>query len=136
MSNRIQVLYVEDDPEFAEVTAAHLERKEDCLNVVTEQSVNKGIQRLENISFDCLLSDYRMSNKDGLEFLEIVRKEHYNLPFILFTGEEIENVIDGDIPEGLTGYLKKGTSNQYTLLATRLVDAVERYRASQYEIPE
>ncbi|MFB6311944.1 MAG: PAS domain S-box protein, partial [Salinirussus sp.] len=69
---------------------------------------------------------------DGLEFLETVRDEHPELPFILFTGQGSEEVASDAITAGATDYLQKGSgTDQYELLANRIVNAVEKYRATE-----
>jgi len=122
-SGSIRVLYVDDDPEFADLTATFLERKDDRLTVETATSADEGLDRLAG-DVDCVVSDYDMPETDGIEFLEIVREAHPDLPFILFTGEENETVAGDAISAGVTDYLQKETStDRYAALASRVTDA-------------
>jgi PAS domain S-box-containing protein len=69
---------------------------------------------------------------DGLEFLDVVREEYPNLPFILFTGKGDEEIASEAISRGVTDYLQKGTgTDQYAVLANRITNVVRRYRAEQ-----
>jgi len=71
-----------------------------------------------------------MPNMDGLEFLTAVRDEFADLPFILFTGKGSEEIAADAISAGVTDYIQKQTgTDQYKILANRLVNAVERYHA-------
>jgi len=78
----------------------------------------------------CVVSDYDMPGLTGLELLERVRADHPGLPFILFTGKGSEEIASRAITAGVTDYLQKGTGpDQYTVLANRIENAVERYRS-------
>ncbi|MCU4717369.1 ATP-binding protein [Halapricum hydrolyticum] len=132
MSNRsgIRVLHVDDELDFADLTADYLERTDDRFTVVSVTDPNTGLDRLDKDDFDCIVSDYAMPGMNGLEFLEAVRDEDPELPFVLFTGQGSEEVASEAIAAGATDYLQKGGSiDQYELLANRIRNAVEQYRS-------
>ena len=126
----IRVLHVDDEPDFADLVADFLEREDDAFTVETATSASRGLERLADEDFDCIISDYDMPGQNGIEFLETVRETRPDLPFILFTGKGSEEVAGNAISAGVTDYLQKepGT-DQYTVLANRVRNAVERYRA-------
>jgi chemotaxis response regulator CheB len=82
----IRVLHVDDAPAFGELTATFLEREDDRFVVETATSVDDAFDHLDGTSVDCIVSDYEMPGSDGIEFLEAVREEYPDLPFVLFTG--------------------------------------------------
>ncbi|WP_277542004.1 PAS domain S-box protein [Haloarcula laminariae] len=126
----IRVLHVDDEPEFAEVAALHLERADDGLDVVTESSARDGLARLRTTPVDCVVSDHDMAGMNGLEFLRAVREEFEALPFILFTGKGNEEIASDAISAGVTEYLQKDVgTDQYTVLANRIRRAVGETRA-------
>lgn len=130
----VQVLHVDDDPAFGELVADFLARKDEEIAVLTETSADHGLQRLESVSdsIDCVVSDYDMPGKTGIEFLRAVRDRYPNLPFILFTGKGSEEVASEAISDGATDYLQKGGgTEQYDLLANRVRNAVEQYRSTE-----
>ena len=88
----VRILHVDDEPDFADLTAIHLERERDDFEVVTATSATEGLERLAESDIDCIVSDYDMPGMDGLEFLEAVREECPDLPFILFTGRGSEEI--------------------------------------------
>lgn len=86
----------------------------------------------EEVEVDCIISDYQMPTTDGLEFLQIVREKHPDLPFILFTGKGSEEIASEAIAAGVTDYMQKGGgSDQYEVLSNRVQNAVEQYRTQQ-----
>ncbi|SHH45638.1 PAS domain-containing response regulator [Halobaculum gomorrense] len=128
----VHILHVDDEPDFAEMTAEFLEREDDGFSVETVTSASEGLERFSHDDFDCVISDYDMPGRNGLEFLNTVREEAPDLPFILFTGKGSEEVASEAISVGVTDYLQKGDgTDQYAVLANRVRNAVERDRAEQ-----
>ena len=125
----IRVLHVDDEPGFAEVTAEFLEREDDSITVETVVRVSEARDRLSEGDIDCIVSDYDMPETNGIEFLERVRELDPQLPFILFTGKGSEEIASDAISAGVTDYLQKeSATSQYTVLANRIRNAVERHR--------
>jgi PAS domain S-box-containing protein len=123
---------VDDDPDFAELTATFLTRHEPSIEAETVHDAEAGLERLTNAEFDCVVSDYDMPGNDGLEFLAAVDELDTDLPFILFTGKGSESIASRAISAGVTDYLqKKGGSEQYERLANRIVHAVRSRRAER-----
>ncbi|MFC4249073.1 response regulator [Natribaculum luteum] len=128
----IRILHVDDDPAVAELTADFLEREDDRFTVETATSASEGVDQLDADDFDCIVSDYDMPVHNGIEFLETVREEDPELPFILFTGKGSEEVASEAISAGVSDYLQKGVNTeQYELLANRILTHVERTRAQR-----
>ncbi|WP_415378906.1 response regulator [Halosimplex sp. TS25] len=134
ISESIQVLHVDDDPDLADLVATFLEREDERLSVEAVSTVADAIDRLDEADIDCVISDYEMPGRNGLEFLEAVRTDRPDLPFVLFTGKGSEEIASEAISAGVTDYLQKEMGvEQYSLLANRVVNAVERTRAEQAE---
>ena len=128
----IHVLHVDDDPDFAEMTADFLKREYDGFTIETAMSASEGLEYLSHDDFDCVISDYDMPGQTGIEFLKSVRKEAPDLPFVLFTGKGSEEVASKAISAGVTDYLQKQSgTDHYVVLANRLRNAVRRYRAEK-----
>jgi PAS domain S-box-containing protein len=131
----IDVLHVDDEPDFLDVASDLLEQQSSIFNVITETSTTEALERLTEGDVDCVVSDYRMPKHDGIELLEAIREQYPDLPFILFTGEGNEAVASDAIAAGATDYLRKGHSRErYELLANRIENAVEQYRTSQHAV--
>lgn len=126
-SDEIRVLHVDDEPDFADLAATFLTRADDRIEVQTATNTDDGLEILAEHSIDCIVSDYEMPGRNGLKFLEAVRKEHPKLPFILFTGRGSEEVASEAISAGVSDYLQKGSgTGQYTVLANRIRNYVEQ----------
>ena len=128
----IRVLLVDDEPAFVETIATVLEREDDRFDAETATDARAALETLETTRIDCIVSDYGMCGMDGLEFLDRVRREHGELPFVLLTGAGDEAVASEAISAGVTDYFRKELDEgQHSLLASRLADAVEKRRTRQ-----
>lgn len=132
----IQVLHVDDEPGLAEIAAEYLQRSDDQISADIATTAKEGLDLLLEYDYDCVVSDYDMPGQDGIEFLEAVREENADLPFILYTGKGSEEVASEAIAAGVSDYLQKesGTS-QFEVLANRIRNLVEK-RRSEEEISE
>lgn len=128
----IHVLYIDGEPDVAKEAADMLSGENDRFTVETIPSVSESLDRLEAADFDCLVSEYQLPGKNGIEFLETVREKYPELPFILYTASGTEAIAAEAISLDVTDYLQKelGT-DQYTILANRIINAVESYRSQQ-----
>jgi PAS domain S-box-containing protein len=132
MSDAIRLLQVDDDPGFAELTATFLEQEHEAFDVVWVSTAAEALEQMRSVTIDCVVSDYEMPGQNGLEFLQEVRNQHPNLPFILFTGKGSEEVASDAISTGVTDYLQKARgAEQFAVLANRVRNAVERWRAQR-----
>lgn len=130
MSGAISVLHVDDEPHFTDLVKDFLERQNDRFAVETYNEVDKGLDRLAQNGLDCVVSDYDMPDKNGIEFLKAVRSKWSELPFILYTGKGSEEVAGDAISAGATDYIQKQSgADHYTLLSNRIQNAVEQYQA-------
>jgi len=126
----VRVLHVDDDEAFLDLAAANLESH--GIEVVTARDAEAGLDTLDAHDVDCVVSDYDMPGKDGLEFLEAVRDDHPELPFVLFTGKGSEEIASEAISAGVTDYLQKDVgADQYAVLANRVRNAVDRDRSKR-----
>ncbi|OYR59432.1 response regulator [Halorubrum halodurans] len=132
MPNPIRVLCVDDDPEFADLTATYLERRNDRFVVETVTSPDRGLDLIDDDPPDCVVSDYEMPGMNGIELLRAVREEHPDLSFVLYTGKGSEEVASDAISAGVTDYLRKQSgTHQYAVLANRVSNAVDQARAER-----
>ena len=96
----VRVLHVDDDDSLLGLASAMLERR--GFDVVTVTDVGRALEVLDSEPVDCVVSDYQMPERNGLEFLELVRERDPALPFVLFTGKGSEEVASDAIAAGVT----------------------------------
>lgn len=129
-SRGIQILHVDDDPQFADLAATYLQREDERFAVTTASDATEGFDRLREADFDCIVSDFDMPGQNGLEFLDAVRTEFPTIPFVLFTGKGSEEIASRAISAGVTDYIQKRSgTDQYTILANRIGNAVDQVQA-------
>jgi len=136
----IKVLFVDDEVDFLEQAKRIVKEKDDRFVIETSNSVEKALEIIENENIDAVVSDYRMPEKDGIEFLRVLREEKENrIPFILFTGRGWEEVAMKALNLGANKYIwKKEELNlytkkeeelveQYDILAKEIINEVKEY---------
>ena len=92
-SNR--VLVVDDEAVILQTLSAVLESDGFVVRVASDGFA--GLKALRETSPDVIISDLRMPNMSGFEFLSIVRRRFPNIPVIAISGEYI---LEG-MPPGL-----------------------------------
>ncbi|WP_436907586.1 PAS domain S-box protein [Halosimplex marinum] len=132
-SGGIRVLCVDDDEGFCSLSTAMLEQADER---IAAEGVTGPVAALDRFDtgdgYECLVSDYDMPGMDGLELFERVREIDSRVPFILHTGKGSEEIASEAISTGVTDYLQKaGESEHFELLANRIVEYAERYRADR-----
>jgi PAS domain S-box-containing protein len=130
----IHVLYVDDEPDLLVLGKIFLE-KPGAMTVETATSAREALEMLERYPYDAVVSDFQMSEMNGISLLKHIRAESGDLPFILFTGKGREEVVIEALNHGADFYLQKGgdPQAQFTELHHKIVLAV-RQRESDEKI--
>ncbi|WP_319579077.1 response regulator [uncultured Methanospirillum sp.] len=91
---RLSVLVVDDEFSLRFISKRYLEEAGPFL-VRAVDSGDSALELLESQDnvFDAIVSDYYMPDMNGMDLLRQVRSRHGNIPFILFTGRDEEQVI-------------------------------------------
>ncbi len=130
----MKILLVDDDPLFLELSKTFLEVFHD-INSDTVESAGKALEKLEEDSYDVVVSDYDMPFMDGITFLRTIRDKRINIPFILFTGVEEKEVVHRAIENGAHSFIQK-TGNpkaQYSELSKRIWQITGAVQAAKEE---
>ncbi|MFC6864794.1 ATP-binding protein [Halomicroarcula sp. GCM10025817] len=127
-----QVLHVDDDRRFLDLSAEMLERHAGDLTVTTLADPLEVLDRLETANVDCIVSDYNMAPLNGIDLLRRVREVDPDVPFILFTGKGSESVASEAISAGVTDYVQKsGDRETFEMLSNRIENAVDHARSER-----
>lgn len=102
----MKVLLVDDDPLFLELSKTFLEVFHNIISD-TVDSAREALQSLEKNSYDVVISDYDMPYMDGITFLKTIRDKRINIPFILFTGVDKEELMRQAMENGANSFIEK-----------------------------
>lgn len=111
-SEEIRILFIEDNDDDYALTEHSL--KKNMKQAVTfERASNwlEGLTSLRNNTFDVVLLDYFLPDRNGLEIMKLLRKENINVPVIMLTGAGDENVAIDAMKEGVHDYIIKENLN-------------------------
>ncbi len=107
-SKRIRILHVEDDAMDSKLTQLILKRLGyNNFDITTVPGAEQGLEILGARDFDVIVSDYKMPGMTGIEFLEKLRLEGNDIPFIIFTGKGEERVAMEALNKGANRYITK-----------------------------
>jgi len=117
----MKVLLVDDDPMFLELSKAFLEVFHDIISD-TVDSAREALLKLEEDSYDVVVSDYDMPFMDGITLLRTIRDKRIDIPFILFTGLGKEEIMDKAMESGANSFIQKigDPKAQYSELSKRI----------------
>lgn len=102
----IQVLHVDDERALLRVAKQCLEMQ-GPFEVENASSVEEAVERMKKRTYDVIVSDYKMTRKDGLEFLKELREKCNPIPFIILTGKGEEDVAIKALNYGADRYINK-----------------------------
>ena len=109
------ILHVDDEPNVGLLLEDTLARVGHT--PVGARSVPEALQLLERGGIDLIISDYRMPGLTGLEFLQLLTREGYDIPLIMLTGHaSIEHAVMS-IKAGAIDYITKPVRPQQLELA-------------------
>lgn len=114
------VLVVDDEQSLLEVIADELQ--EHFSTVITTDRATKAIEIIKQQKIDCVITDYKMPEMNGLEFIAYLQKNNPDLPVILLTGNGSNPEVIKAIEEGLFDYLDKPFKSQ--VLVNRVRNAL------------
>ena len=128
----LKVLHVDDDACFLKVSKQILEM-EGKIKVETVTSVYEAFGNLKHFHYDVVVLDFEMPGKNGLQFLEELKKNAQSPPFILFTGKGREEVAVKALNLGAFRYLNKNGAPEavYTELAFSIQQAADNIKAQK-----
>ena len=99
------ILIVEDDITFSLMLTTWLSKK--GFTVKSVSSVADAKRKIEEETFDLVLSDLRLPDSDGIDLLKWMKNNHLSLPLIMMTGyAEIQTAVQA-MKSGADDYIAK-----------------------------
>lgn len=129
MSNgALQLLVIEDNPSDAELITYELKRAQvehEAACVATREAY---LAELARKPLDAIISDFSMPEFNALDALAILKAGTIDIPFILVTGSQSEEVAVECIKKGADDYILKSSLKR---LPTALLSSVQKKRAEK-----
>lgn len=104
---RLQVLFVEDEPSDVELVLGVLRNAGFEPRWQVAQNAEEFARALRAASYDVVLADYRLPQWNGMETVEILRREDLDIPVILVSGYLGEQTAVECIKQGAADYVLK-----------------------------
>jgi len=125
--NQGNILIVDDDAVDRKATQKALEQAGWEGDILQASSTANALELMSQISFDCILLDYRLPGQDGLDLLKQLGAETVNTPpVVMLTGEGNEMVAVEAMKRGAFDYLPKTQLGPDTIFRV-VMQAVEKY---------
>ena len=105
-------------------------------NIIIDNAscVDEAFSKIVGGTYDVVVSDYGMPRKNGLEFLELLREQGNDIPFILFTGKGTKEVAVKALNLGVNAYIDKHANPEtvYGELVHGIEKTVKAARAQKF----
>ncbi len=111
------VLVVDDEKKICELIQGFLALSFYFEKIVVAYNALQAIQKLQNQDFDLVITDQKMPGKDGLSFVEYLKKipKYHSLKIIMASGFMTKDTVIKAVDRGVHGILVK-PFNRYQLL--------------------
>jgi len=128
-SDFIYILHVDDEQDVLFFVKYFFEKIDPNIHVDSVSSPNEAIKIVLMNSYDCIVSDYKMPEMNGIELCKRIKKI-IDIPFIIYTGWGSEEVAVKAFAVGVDDYFRKELDpNHYQVLAKRIKSVVEKSKA-------
>lgn len=127
----MRILYVEDDPLDADLTARALRKSAPHFRVETVSAIGEALARLERLArdpLDLVLTDMHLSDGDGLSLLQHIRENGLPVAAVVVTGMGDEETAVAALKARADDYVVK-RKDYLDRLPVVLESALSHYRA-------
>lgn len=127
----VTVLLVDDNRDWLTLVVHRLREVAPDFDVREANSPEGALARLTD-DVECVVSDYYMPGRTGIELLAAVRDARPDIPFLLFTGAGNEGLASSALSAGADDYIvKTSVDDSAAALATRVRTAVDKHRTER-----
>jgi DNA-binding NtrC family response regulator len=117
------ILIIDDERDMLQLLKRSLEPDLKC-RIVTAQSGKQALQLISQQAFDLVLADIKMPEMDGLELLELIKRDHPNMTVVMMTAfGGVETAVEA-MRNGAYDFISKPFDHETILV--RLEKALER----------
>ncbi|MDQ7824708.1 MAG: PAS domain S-box protein [Candidatus Eremiobacteraeota bacterium] len=123
------ILLVDDYEDYLVLLRTRLQKQEKRFTFLTASSADQAMALTRAHHVDCIISDYEMPGKNGLELLSELRASGDMTPFIFITGQGSEQLAAEALRHGAADYYAKDEDFAlYSRIANSVHQAVKAHR--------
>jgi CheY-like chemotaxis protein len=120
-TKKIRILWTDDEIDLLKPYILFLEEK--GYQVMTASNGDDAIDLVKNHHFDIVFLDEHMPGLSGIETLNIIKSYSSNIPVVMITKSEEENIMDAAIGSKIADYLIKPVNpNQILLIIKKNIE--------------
>ena len=105
MSQNLRILVVDDDRRMAKTLTDILKIK--GYEALSVHSGNEALEKMEEALFDCVISDIKMPNVNGVELYRAIKAKQPQLLVVLMTAYSSDSLVEEGLEEGAIAVLNK-----------------------------
>jgi PAS domain S-box-containing protein len=128
MTDELRILVLEDIASDAELIRRELRKGNLKFAFRCVATKDEFLQQLDTFKPDVIISDFSLGFFNALDALRLVHERAFDLPFILVTGSQSEEVAVACIKEGVDDYILKSSLKR---LPSALLSSLKKKQAEQ-----
>src|SRR5215813_8252662 len=121
MRRVLSILVVDDHAVVREGLKRILEEQDDCVVAAEASNVPEACAWLRKRSFDLVLLDLSLPQRNGLELLKMIKKDTPRLPVLVLSAYGEDHYAVRALKDGADGYLNKESAAESLIAAVRKV---------------
>src|ERR1700681_900958 len=116
MSNSAKILVIDDSEDDRLLYRRSLKKCPGLSYTISETASGEdGLARIDDEAFACVLLDYSLPGRNGVEILKRIRARHPFVPVVMLTGLGNEKVAVAAMQEGAQNYISKSSIDAQSL---------------------
>lgn len=124
----MRLILIDDESNNLLVTKEIMSLYDSDIKIKTSSSPMEVLEWIKNDAPDCVISDYKMPEMNGIEFTRKLR-ETSKIPVILYSNQSKANVATEAFDAGVNDYIRKNSDPlHHILLLKKIKNAVDKYR--------
>ena len=105
----LSILVIDDNADDRDYYRRCLSKGNAPCTIHEAEDGEQGFQRITEVNPDCVLLDYSLPGRDGIEVLKRIRAKYPFVPVVMLTGQGNETIAVAAMKEGAQDYITKST---------------------------